>query len=161
MCSGDRTTFEACEAAFLSTASKVVYLGDRPGDAQVMKLVNNIISFGNLSVALEAMTLGAKAGLDAETMLSVINASSGRNSATEQKIPHHVLPRTFDYGGAMYIIEKDLELWRQEAEQFEVPMWLGSNIRTLFRQCMAEVGRDADLTELAKTLERLGGTQIS
>ena len=61
----------------------------------------------------------------------------------------------------MYIIEKDLELWRQEAEQFEVPMWLGSNIRTLFRQCMAEVGRDADLTELAKTLERLGGTQIS
>ena len=160
MCSGDRATFEAYEAAFLSTASKVVYLGERPGDAQVMKLVNNIISFGNLSVALEAMTLGAKAGLDAETMLSVINASSGRNTA-EQKIPTHVLPRTFDYGGAMYIIEKDLELWRQEAEQFEAPMWLGSNIRTLFRQCMAEVGRDADLTELAKTLEKLGGTKIS
>jgi 3-hydroxyisobutyrate dehydrogenase-like beta-hydroxyacid dehydrogenase len=125
-----------------------------------MKLVNNIISFGNLSVALEAMTLGAKAGLDPEQMLEVINASSGRNSATDTKIPNHVLSRTFDYGGALYIIEKDLELWRREAEAYETPMWLGSNIRTLFLQCMAEVGRDQDLTALTTTLEKMARVQI-
>jgi len=160
MCSGDRATFDALAPAFDVIAGKVVYLSEQPGAAQTMKLVNNIISFGNLSVALEAMTLGAKAGLDPEQMLEVINASSGRNSATETKIPNHVLPRSFDYGGAMYIIEKDLELWRREAEAYQSPMWLGTNIRTLFMQCMAEVGRDADLTTLAQTLERMAGVEI-
>ena len=160
MCSGDRATFDALHTALDATAGKVVYLNERPGAAQTMKLVNNIISFGNLSVALEAMTLGAKAGLDPEQMLEVINASSGRNTATETKIPNHVLTRSFDYGGAMYIIEKDLELWRQEAERYDTPMWLGTNIRTLFRQCMTEFGRDVDMTMLAQTLERMAEVEI-
>ena len=160
MCSGDKATFDALEPALDAIAKKVVYLGDKPGAAQTMKLVNNIISFGNLSVALEAMTLGAKAGLDPEQMLEVINASSGRNSATETKIPNHVLTRTFDYGGANYIIEKDLELWRREAEMYETPMWLGTNIRTLFLQSMAETGRDKDMTALTLTLEKMAGVQI-
>jgi len=160
MCSGDKATFEALQPALEAISGKLVYLNDKPGAAQTMKLVNNIISFGNLSVALEAMTLGAKAGLDPEQMLEVINASSGRNSATETKIPNHVLNRNFDYGGAMYIIEKDLELWRREAEAFETPMWLGTNIRTLFKQCINELGRDADITELAITLEKMAGVEI-
>lgn len=160
MCSGDKATFDALQSAWDAMSGKTVYLGDKPGAAQTMKLVNNIISFGNLSVALEAMTLGAKAGLDPEQMLEVINASSGRNSATETKIPNHVLTRSFDYGGAMYIIEKDLDLWRREAEAYETPMWLGTNIRTLFMQAMAEVGRDQDMTALAQTLEKMAGVQI-
>ncbi len=160
MCSGDQETFEALKSSLEVLSGKLVYLNENPGAAQTMKLVNNIISFGNLSVALEAMTLGAKAGLDPEQMLEVINASSGRNSATDTKIPNHVLSRTFDYGGALYIIEKDLELWRREAEAYETPMWLGTNIRTLFLQCMAEVGRDQDLTALTTTLEKMAGVQI-
>lgn len=160
MCSGDRKTYNALEPALQAISAKAVYLGEQPGAAQTMKLVNNIISFGNLSVALEAMTLGAKAGLDPEQMIEVINASSGRNSATVDKIPNHVLTRSFDYGGAMYIIEKDLELWRREAEAFQTPMWLGTNIRTLFLQCIAELGRDKDMTALAQTLERMAGVQI-
>ena len=64
------------EPALSALASKVVYLDDRPGAAQVMKLVNNIISFGNLAVALEAMVLGAKSGLDAAQMLDVFTRST-------------------------------------------------------------------------------------
>ena len=160
MCSGDKATFDALKPALDAISGKAVFLNENPGAAQTMKLVNNIISFGNLSVALEAMTLGAKAGLDPEQMIEVINASSGRNSATETKIPNHVLTRTFDYGGANYIIEKDLEMWRREAEMYETPMWLGSNIRTLFLQSIQEMGRDKDMTSLAETLEKMAGVQI-
>lgn len=161
MCSGDKETFDAMEPIFSVIAGKATYLGEKPGAAQTMKLANNIISFGNLAVALEAMTLGAKAGLDPQQMIDVINSSSGRNTATEVKIPNHVLNRAFDYGATMHIIEKDLELWRQEAELFDAPMWLGSNIRTLYRQCMTELGRDADITELARTLEKMAEVEIS
>ena len=161
MCSGDKETFDALEPIFAVIAGKATYLGEKAGAAQTMKQANNIISFGNLAVALEAMTLGAKAGLDPEQMIEVFNSSSGRNTATEVKIPNHVLNRAFDYGAALHIIEKDLELWRQEAELFDSPMWLGSNIRTLYRQCMTELGRDADVTELARTLEKMAKVEIS
>jgi 3-hydroxyisobutyrate dehydrogenase-like beta-hydroxyacid dehydrogenase len=161
MCSGDKETFDTLEPIFSVIAGKAVYLGEKPGAAQTMKLANNIISFGNLAIALEAMTLGAKAGLDPQQMIDVINSSSGRNTATEVKIPNHVLNRAFDYGATLHIIEKDLELWRQEAELFDAPMWLGTNIRTLFRQCMTELGRDSDITELARTLEKMADVQIS
>lgn len=161
MCSGDKETFDTLEPIFSVIAGKAVYLGEKPGAAQTMKLANNIISFGNLAIALEAMTLGAKAGLDPQQMIDVMNSSSGRNTATEVKIPNHVLNRAFDYGATLHIIEKDLELWRQEAELFDAPMWLGTNIRTLFRQCMTELGRDSDITELARTLEKMADVQIS
>lgn len=161
MCSGDKETFDAMESVFTAIAGKATYLGEKPGAAQTMKLVNNIISFGNLAIALEAMTLGAKAGLDPHQMIEVINSSSGRNTATEVKIPNHVLNRSFDYGAAMHIIEKDLELWRQEAELFDAPMWLGANIRTLYRHCMSELGRDSDITDLARTLEKMAQVDIS
>lgn len=161
MCSGDKETFDALEPVFSAIAGKAVYLGENPGAAQTMKLANNIISFGNLAVALEAMMLGAKAGLDPQQMIDVINSSSGRNTATEVKIPNHVLNRAFDYGATMHIIEKDLEMWRQEAELFDAPMWLGMNIRTLYRQCMTELGRDSDITDLARTLEKMANVEIS
>ena len=61
----------------------------------------------------------------------------------------------------MHIIEKDLELLRQEAELFDAPMWLGSNIRTMHRQCMTEFGRDSDITDLARTLEKMAQVEIS
>ncbi len=160
MCSGDKATFEAAEAGLAAMSAKLTYLGEKPGAAQTMKLVNNIMSFCNLVAASEAFTLGAKAGLDPEQMVEVINASSGRNSASMDKIPKAVLPRSFDYGGANYIIEKDLELWRQEAEAYEVPAYMGNLVRTLYRQMIAEEGRDTDFTRIFLLMERMAGVEM-
>ena len=160
MCSGDKGAFETAKPSLDVMCAKLVYISDQPGAAQTMKLVNNIMSFCNLVAASEAMSLGAKAGLDPEVMVEVINASSGRNSASQDKIPKAVLPRTFDYGGANYIIEKDLELWRQEAEAYEVPGYMGNLVRTLFRQMIAEEGKDADFTRIFMLMERMAGVEM-
>ena len=66
---------------------------------RLLNLSNIIISFGHLSVALEAMTLCAKAGFDPEQILEVFNTTSGRNSATETNISNHGFIGNFDYGG--------------------------------------------------------------
>lgn len=160
MCSGDKGAFETAKPSLDVMCAKLVYISDQPGAAQTMKLVNNIMSFCNLVAASEAMSLGAKAGLDPEVMVEVINASSGRNSASQDKIPKAVLPRTFDYGGANYIIEKDLELWRQEAEAYDVPGYMGNLVRTLFRQMIAEEGKDADFTRIFMLMERMAGVEM-
>lgn len=160
MCSGDPAAYEAAKPALEVTSAKLTYLGEKPGAAQTMKLVNNIMSFCNLVAASEAMILGAKAGLDPEQMIEVINASSGRNSASMDKIPKAVLPRSFDYGGGNHIIEKDLELWRQEAEAYDVPGYMGNLVRTLFRQMIAEEGKDKDFTRIFMLLERMAGVEM-
>jgi 3-hydroxyisobutyrate dehydrogenase-like beta-hydroxyacid dehydrogenase len=70
------------------------------------------------------------------------------------------LNRAFDFGGANYIIAKDLDLWRQEVEAFQTPMQLGMGLRTLYLQSMWREGMGADLTTLLKTLEEIGNTEL-
>jgi 2-hydroxy-3-oxopropionate reductase len=160
MVSGPRPAFDQAETVFGAFATNVVYLGAAPGIAQTMKLINNIMSAANLAIAAEAMVMGAKAGLDPEAMLTVLNTGSGQNSATLTKIPDHVLTRTFDYGGALYIIQKDLDAWRQEAEALGVPTWLGSAVRQLYLQALAHGSPKDDMTTVVKLIEGWAGASL-
>lgn len=160
MCSGDKGAFEAARPSLEVMSGKLTYLGEKAGAAQTMKLVNNIMSFCNLVAASEAFTLGAKAGLDPEQMVEVVNASSGRNSATMDKIPKAILTRSFDYGGGNHIILKDLELWRQEAEAYDVPGYMGNLVRSLYRQMVREEGTDKDFTRIFMLMERMAGVEM-
>ena len=58
-----------------------------PGLAQMAKLANNLLAAAALVVSSEAMAMGVKAGLDAKVLIDIINAGSGRNSATQDKFP--------------------------------------------------------------------------
>jgi 3-hydroxyisobutyrate dehydrogenase-like beta-hydroxyacid dehydrogenase len=160
MCSGSREAFEVAKPGLEAMSGQLTFLGDQPGAAQVMKLCNNILFFCNFAATLETMTLGAKAGLDPEQMLTVFNKATGRNFATERIIGPNILTRQFDFGGANYIIEKDMELWRQEAEAYGVPGYIGVLVRTLFRQMVEQEGRNADLSHLTLLMEQMAGTQI-
>ncbi|HKK31501.1 MAG TPA: NAD(P)-dependent oxidoreductase [Alphaproteobacteria bacterium] len=160
MCSGSPAAFEAAKPGLEAMSGQLTYLGEAPGAAQTMKLCNNILFFCNFAATLESLTLGAKAGLDPEQMLTVMNKATGRNFSTEHIIGPNILSRNFDFGGANYIIEKDLELWRQEAEAYGVPGYIGMLIRTLCRQMFEEEGREADLSRLALLMERMASTEI-
>ena len=92
MVAGDPQARDILQPQLEIIAGKVFHVGNEPGKAQMMKLVNNLISAANMVSAYEALVLGAKAGLDADLMVDVINASTGRNSATTDKIPKAVLP---------------------------------------------------------------------
>ena len=86
MASGPRADVEAVEPA-LSVIGKVFFIGEQPGAGQTMKLCNNFLSATAMAATSEAMVMGVKAGLDPRIMLDVINAGSGRNTATEDKFP--------------------------------------------------------------------------
>ena len=92
MVSGPRAEVAAIEPA-LAVIGKVFFIGERPGAGQTMKLCNNFLSATAMAATSEAMVMGVKAGLDPRIMLDVINAGSGRNTATEDKFPKRVLPR--------------------------------------------------------------------
>lgn len=141
-------------------AKNIFVVGDEPGLAQVMKLVNNLVSAANMAAAFEALVFGAKAGLDPDLMVAVVNASTGRNSATVDKVPQSVLTGRFDYGARLDIMYKDITLGLAEAEAVGVPTWTLGTVGQLWRYCMMRGDGADDYTTVIKHIEDWAGVEV-
>jgi 3-hydroxyisobutyrate dehydrogenase-like beta-hydroxyacid dehydrogenase len=144
----------------LKTFGKAFHLGEKAGQAQTMKLANNLLAASALAVTSEAMVMGVKAGLDPKVMLDVINAGSGRNSASQDKFPRAVLPGTFDFGFATGLSYKDVRLCIDEAEAMGVPMVAGAAVREMLAVTNALYGSDSDFTSICRVVESWAGVQV-
>ena len=144
----------------LSTFGKVFHVGERPGMGQTMKLANNLLSATALAITSEALVMGAKAGLDPKVMVDVINAGSGRNSATQDKFPRCVLPRKFDFGFPMELLYKDVKLCLDEGEALGVPMLVGNAVRELLGVAKSMQGPRADITTIVRCVEEWAGVEV-
>jgi 3-hydroxyisobutyrate dehydrogenase-like beta-hydroxyacid dehydrogenase len=144
----------------LKVFGRTFFTGEKPGLAQVAKLGNNLLAAAALVVSSEAVVMGVKAGLDPKVMIDIINAGSGRNSATQDKFPRAILTRTFDYGFATALSYKDVRLCVDEAEALGVPMVVGAVVRQMLAITNAKFGPDSDFTSIAKVIEEWGGVEI-
>jgi len=144
----------------LKVFGRLFYTGEKPGLAQSAKLANNLLAATALAATSEVMAMGVKAGLDARVLIDIINASSGRNSATQDKFPRAVLPGTFDFGFATGLSYKDVRLCVEEAEALGVPMVVGGAVREMLAITKARFGADSDFTFIAKVLEEWAGVEI-
>jgi 3-hydroxyisobutyrate dehydrogenase-like beta-hydroxyacid dehydrogenase len=153
MVSGDRAAFDRAKPLLDTLARNVFYMGSQPGLAQVTKVANNMISAAGMVASFEAAALAVKAGVDARTFIDTVNASTGRNTATSDKFPASILTRSFDYGGKLGTMYKDVSLCLEEARDLKVPMWLGSQVVQMWFQGMAEGRGDDDYTSLIKVIE--------
>jgi 3-hydroxyisobutyrate dehydrogenase-like beta-hydroxyacid dehydrogenase len=152
MVSGPKSAYEKSRP-IIENFGKIFFLGEVQGAAQTVKLANNLINAASLAITSEALVMGVKAGLDPRVMLDIINVSSGRNSATEDKFPKAVLTRTFDFGFATGLLFKDVRLCLDEAEASGVPMVVGSAVRQLLSMTNQLHGPDSDFTCIVKTVE--------
>src|SRR5262245_46562888 len=159
MVSSPQATFAQVEP-LLKNFGKTFYVGDKPGLAQIAKLANNLLAASAIVVSSEAMAMGVKAGLDAKVLIDIINAGSGRNSATQDKFPRSILPGTFDFGFATGLSYKDVRLCVDEAEALGVPMVAGAAVRQMLAITNARFGADSDFTMIAKVVEEWAGVEI-
>ena len=144
----------------LAILGKVFIVGANPGQAQLMKLLNNLLSQSALAMSLEVFVAGAKAGLDADVMVDVINAGSGRNTATDDKIPRTVLTRTFDFGFPISGACKDTGLAIEECHAMGLPMMVGSAAHQLYKFAYNQGGGKRDMTTLVTYLEAMAGVEV-
>jgi 3-hydroxyisobutyrate dehydrogenase-like beta-hydroxyacid dehydrogenase len=159
MVSGPRAEAAAVEPA-LKVIGKVFFISEQPGAGQTMKLCNNFLSATAMAATSEAMVMGVKAGLDPRIMLDVINAGSGRNTATEDKFPRLVLPGTFNLGFTNGLMKKDVGLALSEAKVLGVPMDIGDAVVRALQLACDEIGPDKDLTTVVQPLERRAGVEV-
>jgi 3-hydroxyisobutyrate dehydrogenase-like beta-hydroxyacid dehydrogenase len=144
----------------LKVFGKTFHVGEKPGLAQIAKLANNLLAAAAIVLTSEAVVMGVKAGLDAKVLIDIINAGSGRNSASQDKFPKAILPRTFDFGFATGLSYKDVRLCLEESEALGVPMVAGAAVRQMLAITNARFGADSDFTSIAKVVEEWAGVEI-
>jgi 3-hydroxyisobutyrate dehydrogenase-like beta-hydroxyacid dehydrogenase len=159
MVSGPKARFDALEPV-LANFGSLFFVGEKAGLAQVAKLANNLLAASAMVVSSEAMVMGVKAGLDPSTLLAIINAGSGRNSATQDKFPRSVLTRGFDFGFATGLSYKDVRLCIDEAEAMGVPMVAGAAVRQMLAVTNAKFGPDSDFTSICRVVEEWAGVEV-
>ncbi len=113
MYAGTQETFEGLRPVYLGMAKNVFKVGERAGQGQAMKLLNNFLSGTAMAATSEAVAFGVGQGLEMKTMLEVLNVSTGQNTATKDKFPNRIMSESYDAGFLTRLFYKDISLYRQ------------------------------------------------
>jgi 3-hydroxyisobutyrate dehydrogenase-like beta-hydroxyacid dehydrogenase len=159
MVSGPRADFEAVKPA-LEVIGKVFFIGEKPGSAQTMKLANNLLSATAMVATSEAVVMGVKSGLDPAVMIDVINSGSGMNTASRDKFPRSVLPRSFDFGFATGLMVKDVRLCLEEAKSLGLSMEVAEAVGRLWEVVIRDMGAESDFTSAIQPIEKAAGVVV-
>ena len=107
--------------------------------------------------ALRHVVISLKAGLDPGVMIDVINAGSGMNTASRDKFPRAVLPRSFDFGFATGLMVKDVRLCLDEMKSLGLSMEVAEAVGRLWETVIAEMGAESDFTSAIRPIEKAAG----
>ncbi|MEU9450427.1 NAD(P)-dependent oxidoreductase [Streptomyces sp. NPDC048277] len=122
-------------------------VGDRPGQAQALKLANNFLSATALAAASEAVAFARAAGLDMDVLLEVLNASSGRSGATLDKFPQEVLTGRYASGFSNSLMAKDVRLYLREVDETDGPAALAAVTEAVW-EAFSAAEPDVDFTRI-------------
>ena len=152
MIGGDKSTADRVDA-LLSSMGRRFYVGAL-GSGHAAKVLNNYVSAAGLAAAAEAVLVAQRFGIEPQTLINVINASTGRNNSTENKFAQFILNGKFNSGFALGLMTKDLALAMEVAQACDVPAQLGHACLELWRKAEQQVGGAADHTEIARYVNR-------
>ena len=159
MVSGPKADFEAIKPA-LEVIGRVFFIGTKPGSGQTMKLANNFLSATAVVATSEAVVMGVKSGLDAGVMIDVINAGSGMNTASRDKFPRSILPRTFDFGFTTGLMVKDVRLAVEEMKALGLKMEVAEAVGRFWEVVIRDEGAESDFTTAIKPIEKAAGVVV-
>ena len=144
----------------LECLGRVFVIDEAPGAAQTMKLANNLLSATAIVATSEAVVMGVKAGLDPAVMIDVFNAGTGLNTASRDKFPKSILPRSFDFGFATGLMVKDVRLCLEEARGMGLELGVSQAVEQLWETVIRDEGAESDFTAAIKPIERAAGVEV-
>lgn len=139
----------------LAAMGKSIFATGPTGSGHAMKALNNYVSAAGLIAASEALLVGGRFGLAPETIVDVLNASTGRNNSTEVKMKPFVISEAFNSGFSLALMAKDLRIAADLADHLDLPLPQIASVATLWEAAKAGLAPDADHTEIYRHLKAL------
>ena len=153
MVGGDPETLTRAQPVLRAIGPHIFHVGP-VGAGNTVKAINNMMASVNALTMMEGLALGVKAGLDPLTIYEVVKASSGGSKALE-RIPNSLIPRKFEPGFKVQLMNKDLDTFNTIAKELHVPVSF-SNVAQRYQQAALAAGLgDQDTSVVLKIIERL------
>jgi len=155
---GEATVLERCRPLLMTLGTDLHHVGPL-GSGQVVKIVNNVMSMGNMAVAAEAMVLGVKAGVDPERLFEILSTSGGRSHHFLKRMPN-VLAGNFAPSFGINLSRKDLSLALAMAASLEMPMPVAAMVRQMYEAAHAQGLGALDMAAVTSLYEQWTGVQV-
>jgi 3-hydroxyisobutyrate dehydrogenase len=154
MAGGKAATIDSVEPILKAMGSTVFRTG-AIGSGHAMKALNNYVSAAGLIAAVEALQVGRAFGLDPELITDVLNTSTGKNNATENKLKQFVISERYDSGFLLTLMAKDVRIADGLAEAVGVPTPFADLCAEIMDEGSRSLGPEADHTAIGRHIERL------
>ena len=158
MVGGDRDVFDRVRNTLDAVAAQVFYVGPA-GAGCVAKLATQYMGYTNLIAAIEGMLIARVGGVDPAVLAEIVPVSAGASRAFNA-IPNSILNRSFEAGGTLDIVAKDVALACALAERLEAPAGTGSVANALYKQAQEKGWGSAGYPIVARVLEALAGVEL-
>ena len=159
MVGGDPQILEKAKPVLRAIGPNIFSVGP-VGAGNTVKAINNMMACVNSLAMMEGVVLGAKAGLDPMIVYEVVKASSGGSKALE-RIPAALVPRKFEPGFKVQLMNKDLDTFNTIAKELHVPVSF-SNVAQRYQQAALAAGLgEMDTSAVVQIIERLAAFQVS
>lgn len=144
MASGTSEVFALADPVLNAMAAQVYRLAESVGVGSTVKMINQLLAGVHIAAAAEAMALGARAGVDEQTLYEVITHSAGNSWMFENRVPH-ILARDYAAHSAVDIFVKDLGIVADAGRELKFPLPLSSTALQLFTMASATgLGKEDD-----------------
>jgi 3-hydroxyisobutyrate dehydrogenase len=158
MVGGDGEVLKRAEPVLRSIGTNIFHVGP-VGAGNTVKAINNMMACVNSLAMMEGLVLGLKAGLDPMIIHDVVKASSGGSKALD-RIPRAIIPRDFEPGFKVFLMNKDLETFNTIAKELHVPVSF-SNVAQRYEQAAMAAGlADKDTTVVMTIIEKLAALEV-
>lgn len=159
MVGGDREVYERVRNTLGAVAAQVFYVGPA-GAGCVAKLATQYMGYTNMIAAIEGMLIARMGGVDPAVLAEIVPVSAGASRAFNA-IPNSILNRSFQAGGTLDIVAKDVALACELAERLNAPAGTGLVADALYKRAQAEGWGDEGYPIVARILEALAGAELS
>src|SRR5947208_13318802 len=158
MVGGEAEPLERAKPVLRAIGPNIFHVGP-VGAGNTVKAINNMMASVNSCAMMEGLAVGVKAGLDPMTVYEVVKASSGGSKALE-RIPKALIPRDFEPGFKVVLMNKDLDTFNTIAKELHVPVSF-SNVAQRYQQAALAAGLGEQDTSVVMTvIERLAAVQV-
>ena len=154
MVGGDAALLRKVRPLLSTMGSEIFHTGGL-GSGHATKALNNYLGAAGTVAGMEALLVGQKFGLNPKTLIDVINASTGKNSTTERKIPQQVFTKAFASGFALSLMTKDVGIAEGLSRSLKMQSPYLKQTLKIWRAALNQLPAGADHTEIYHYLRKL------
>ena len=155
MVGGQSAILERVRPVLRALGPNIYHVGET-GAGNTLKAINNMMANANACAMMEGLAVGLKAGLDIQVMADVISKSSG-NSNSIARIRAALIPRNFEPGFKVALMNKDLDTFNAIARELYVPVSFSHAAQRYQQAALAAGYGEKDTSIVFTMIEQLSG----